>query len=45
LIGLRFCGDDSELVALVRSAVNGELKGREDIKKQIKTWRPDTMRA
>ena len=45
LIGLRFCGDDSELAALVRSAVNGELKGREDIKKQIKTWRPDTMRA
>jgi hypothetical protein len=45
LIGLRFCGDDAELAGLVRSAVNGELKGREDIKKQIKTWRPDTMRA
>jgi len=45
LIGLRFCGDDTELAGLVRSAVNGELKGREDIKKQIKTWRPDTMRA
>jgi hypothetical protein len=45
LIGLRFCSDESELAGLVRSAVNGDLKGREDIKKQIKTWRPDTMRA
>jgi hypothetical protein len=45
LIGLRFCGDDAELAGLVRSAVSGELKGREDIKKLIKTWRSDTMRA
>ena len=45
LVGLRFCGDDAELAGLVRSAISGELKGREDIKKQIKTWRPDTMRA
>jgi hypothetical protein len=45
LIGLRFCGDEAELPGLVRSAVNGELKGREDIKKSIKTWRPDNFRA
>lgn len=45
LVGLRFCGDEAELATLVRSAVNGELKGREDIKKSIKTWRPDTFRA
>ncbi|HSY51559.1 MAG TPA: DUF6526 family protein [Thermoanaerobaculia bacterium] len=45
LISLRFCGDEAELVTLTRSVLNGELKGREDIKKSIKTWRPDTMRA
>jgi Family of unknown function (DUF6526) len=45
LIGLRFCGDDAELANLTRSALNGELKGREDIKKSIKSWKPDTMRA
>ncbi|MEA2239577.1 MAG: hypothetical protein QOC81_4301 [Thermoanaerobaculia bacterium] len=45
LVGLRFCGDETELAGLVRSAVNGELHGREDIKKRIKTWRPDTLRA
>jgi hypothetical protein len=45
LIALRFCGDEAELVGLTRSVLNGELKGREDIKKSIKTWRPDTMRA
>jgi len=45
LIGLRFCGDNAELATLTRSAMSGELKGREDVKKQIKNWRPDTMRA
>lgn len=45
LIALRFCGDEGELAGLTRSVLNGELKGREEIKKQIKTWRPDTMRA
>ena len=44
LIALRFCGDD-EVAGLTRSILDGKLKGREDIKKQIKTWRPDTMRA
>jgi Family of unknown function (DUF6526) len=45
LISLRFCDDDAELSGLTRSVLNGELKSRNDIKKSIKTWRPDTMRA
>lgn len=45
LIALRFCGDEGELAGLTRSILDGKLKGREEIKKQIKTWRPDTMRA
>ncbi len=45
LISLRFCGDEAELVGLTRSVLNGELTSRNDIKKSIKTWRPDTMRA
>jgi len=44
LIALRFCCDD-EVAGLTRSVLDGKLKSREDIKKQIKTWRPDTMRA
>jgi len=44
LIALRFCGDD-EVAGLTRSVLDGKLKGRDEIKKQIKTWRPDTMRA
>jgi hypothetical protein len=45
LIALRFCGDEGELTGLTRSILDGKLKGREEIKKQIKTWRPDTNRA
>ncbi len=45
LIALRFCGDDAELAGLTRSVLGGQTTGREDIKKSIKTWRPDTMRA
>ena len=45
LIALRFCGDEKELAGLTRSVLGGELKSRNDIKKSIKTWRPDTMRA
>jgi uncharacterized protein DUF6526 len=44
LIGLRFASDE-ELPELVRAVLNGELVGREDIKKRIKTWRPDTLRV
>ena len=45
LIALRFCGDDAELPGLVRSVLSGGLTSRKDIKKSIKAWRPDTMRA
>jgi len=44
LIALRFCGDE-EVAGLARSVLEGKLKSRDEIKKQIKTWRPDTMRA
>jgi len=45
LVSLRFCGDEAELTGLTRSILDGKLKGREEIKKQIKTWRPDNQRA
>src|SRR5205814_9574807 len=44
LIGLRFCSDE-ELPELTRAVLNGEVSGREDIKKRIKNWRPDTLRV
>ena len=44
LIGLRFCSDE-ELPELTRSVLGGELKGREDIKRRVKNWRPDTFRV
>jgi hypothetical protein len=45
LIALRFCGDEAELVGLTRSVLDGQLKDRNEIKKSIRTWRPDTLRA
>ena len=44
LIGLRF-SDDAEVPELCRAVLNGELKGREDIKRRITKWRPDTLRV
>ena len=44
LIGLRFCSDD-ELPELTRAVLSGELRGREEIKRRIKNWRPDTLRV
>jgi hypothetical protein len=44
LVSLRFCGDD-ELAGLTRSVLDGKLKSRNEIKQQIKTWRPDNQRA
>ena len=43
LIGLRFASD-AEVAALVQRALTEKLSGR-DIKKSIKTWRPDTFRV
>jgi len=44
LIGLRFASD-AEVPDLVRRILDGTLTGREDIKKAVKTWRPDTFRV
>ena len=44
LIGLRFCSDE-ELPDLTRAVLGGEVKGREEIKRRIKNWRPDTYRV
>jgi len=43
LIGLRFASD-AELPILVGRVLNGELKGSEEIKKAIQTWKPDPVR-
>jgi len=40
LIALRFC-DDAEVADLTRAVLNGEAQTPGDIKKRIKTWRPD----
>lgn len=44
LIGLRFASDE-EAPELCRRVLAGELKGREEIKKQIRAWRPDELRV
>jgi len=44
LVGLRF-GDDSELPDLVRQVLNGALKNTTDIKKAVKHWQGDYLRA
>ena len=44
LVGLRFAPDD-EVVALAQRCMSGELTRGEQIKREIKNWRPDTLRA
>lgn len=44
LIGLRFA-PDAELPGLVEACVGGQLANAEAVKKAIKGWRPDTLRA
>jgi hypothetical protein len=44
LVGLRFAPDD-EVVALAQRCMSGELTTGEQIKKEIKNWRPDNLRA
>lgn len=44
LIGLRFASDD-ELPGLVRQVLDGALKTRAEIKKAIKDWQGDYLRA
>jgi hypothetical protein len=44
LVGLRFCSDE-ELPELTRAVLAGELKGREQIKQRIRSWRADFLRV
>jgi hypothetical protein len=44
LIGLRFAGDD-ELPALVERCLRGELATADAVKREIREWRPDFVRA
>jgi hypothetical protein len=44
LIGLRFAGDE-ELPALVERCLCGELPTAEAVKREIRDWRPDFLRA
>jgi Family of unknown function (DUF6526) len=43
-IGLRFAPDD-EVPELTRRVLGGELKTRADIKRAIRSWRPDHLRV
>ena len=44
LTALRFAGD-AELPALARQVIAGKLTKGVDIKKQIRNWKPDNLRA
>ena len=44
IIGLRFASD-TEMPALVRRCLDGELTTADDVKRQIRDWRPDYVRA
>jgi len=44
LVGLRFA-DDAEAPGLVDRIMAGDLSDREDIKKEVKVWRGDTLRV
>ncbi len=44
LIAMRFCADE-ELPELARAVAAENLRSRDEIKKRIRNWRPDTLRA
>jgi hypothetical protein len=44
LVGLRFAGDD-ELPALARQVLDDKIADRKEIKKRVKNWRADFLRA
>lgn len=44
LIGLRFASDE-ELPELAERCLNGEFKSSKEIKRSIRTWRPDHLRV
>lgn len=44
LVALRFASDE-EVVALARRCAQGELHSADEIKKEIRQWRPDYLRV
>jgi hypothetical protein len=44
LVGLRFASD-AEMADLVREVLTNNIRNREEIKRRIRTWRPDHLRA
>lgn len=44
IIGLRFASD-GEMPDLVRRCIAGELATADDVKRQVRDWRPDVVRA
>jgi hypothetical protein len=44
IVALRFAGDE-ELPELTRQVLDGKLKTGDEIKRAIRTWRPDHLRA
>ncbi len=44
IVGLRFAGD-AELPGLIERCLNGQLANGEAVKKEIKNWQPDWLRA
>lgn len=44
LIALRFAGD-AELPALAQKVLDGKLNSRKEIKKMVRDWQPDDLRA
>ena len=44
LVALRFAGD-AELPALVQRCLDGELRTADQVKREIRDWRPDFVRA
>ena len=44
LVGLRFAGD-GELPALVERCLSGELTTADAVKREVRDWRPDFLRA
>jgi amino acid transporter len=44
LVALRFCADE-DLPDLCRAVLSGEVREMDEIKKRVKNWRPDWLRA
>ena len=44
LIAMRFCSD-AELPEMCRAVLSGELREPDAIKRRVKSWRPDWLRA